>query len=350
MNGSASRCMEMPTEILASLADAVGGLGADGALVPHNDRMRALLAELQVCRHDELTARLDAQGEAQAFGRGEPVLLAAGAGLWQLRQVNAAGGPWLVATDVTDEHAAAGCRAALARSRQLGQLAGSLLHDLCNQLNSAVALAAHVRAFLQDPAELALLDELTGGSKQGVDLLRTVVRLLPRERQRRQRLALRGLLTETAVAVGKLLRLQGADLELRLGGVESWVRMPEAEVGQVLLAAVTTLLDLRAQHLTCELEGGHHAFANGRPRPAVRVGFAGVLPHAADSAAAAAALGQLAGEGRGLYASRTPPGLSLAGFARAVLVLSALGGESRVGARDGAVTIDYWLPLAGTGG
>jgi signal transduction histidine kinase len=162
---------------LDELAEGLATFAADGRLVPANAPMRALLGACGTSAGAASFAVEDLPLDAAARAlllRGEEVACDTAVGRWRLRVCALPDGRWLLARPPAAETAPA-----LARSRLLGALAGSIVHELANRLSIVVGFGDLLELQLQ-PAERERLQGMLAGAQESLRLLRSMVQLLDR--------------------------------------------------------------------------------------------------------------------------------------------------------------------------
>ncbi len=305
-----------------ALAEGMAAVAADGTLTAKNAAMRSLLA---ACGARSLsTLPLDAAVRAQ-LDAGAVACTTIDGRTFELRLHGAGERRWLCALDVGDcEHRVASELAA-ARSRLLGQLAGSIVHDLNNLLGSALGLASLLTPMATDPADRRLLDELQAGAQRGATLARAVARLLKVGPRQWQQVAVTGLVDEALAIAGRAAMARNVELAVTVAEGLPTIRVVATEAAQMLLHGLVALIDAAPLRVAVDVSAQRHAVGGGRERACVRV--------------------RLAAEGcrRGFGSGEAAP---LDWQALAALALRRAGGELTIDTAADAATIDYVWPAA----
>ncbi|MBX3464702.1 MAG: hypothetical protein KF830_16150 [Planctomycetes bacterium] len=294
-----------------ALAEGIATLGADGTLQPCNAAMRALLAVWS-----------PSPDERARLAGGAPVTVHAEDRTCVVRCAAAHGTTWVVAQAPDSDTVPAALAAA--RVRALGELAGSLAHELNNLFGAAMGTAAMLEANAADAADRRLAGELQRGAARGAVVARTLVRLLVATPRQRRDIAAAELVEGAVALCARAAAQKGVELRVAVAADLPPVRCLVDEASQALVQGLLGLLAQGARRLAVEVAACVAAAGGGRARPCVRVRIA------AEAVAPATAT----------------PGLD--GWRDlAALVLRRAGGDLVVAATPTGCQVDYLWPVAG---
>lgn len=334
----------LPAAITDALAEGIAGLDAAGGLQPRNDAMRGLLAAWSrpgAHAADLRAIGLDAGDEAR-LRAGEPVDVGVRGRHWRLRVVAADGADWLLAAETTDGWRSGASRVELARLRALAKSSGTIVHDFNNMLNAALGLAATLRPLVVDPVDVQILQELTQGTQQGAQLMRSVARMLTRPTGDRSRATVAAIADEAMSMAAKAFLQRGVKPEVQAATPSPIVRTEVAEAVQSLWHGMVALCELKPQALRIVADAETFAHGDGRPR---RWGRIRLVADGLDPAAAAELERMLAGASGLLRAIGNGP--VTPGLAASLFVQRRLGGDLLAKADGGTATLAFLLPALG---
>jgi hypothetical protein len=260
------------------LGDAVAAVAADEVLVPGNAVMRRLLGDAGLGGRASVTLSDLPLPPAvvQALRAGDAVVAVAGTTPWSLRLVAHAGERWLLGRELGDHERAVAAEAAAARLRLLAGLAATVVHDLGNQLASALGLAEIVQPHLTDPVERRGAEDFSQGVRAAATLGKGLARLLATGPRRRAPVVVDDLVAETLAVVAKALQRSGVALvhERAATSARTTVHAVAAELGEAVLQIVLAVAATSTRQLTVRVAPATATIADGRERPAVLVDFA----------------------------------------------------------------------------
>jgi signal transduction histidine kinase len=329
-----------PADLLAVLDEGVGLLAAAGGITAANDAMRGVLAAFGGAGAPAADLRalaVDADDEAR-LRAGEAIEVVRGGRHWRLRCRAAGGADWLLAVETTAARRAGSAVAELARMRLLGRTAGVLVHDFNNMLNAAIGLASTLRPLAADPVEVQLLQDMTGGTQRGAQLLRSVARMLARSPRERVRTPLGPVLAEALALAEKALLQRG--VRATVAAVpDVHVRSEPTEFVQAVWHGLAALAEAAPKSVRIEVDLAEASIGDGRPRRCARLRLVGV----GVDAAAATALCRLLGDADGMLSAIGAPATP-SGLAAALFLQRHLGGDLAAGFVDGVLTLRYLWP------
>lgn len=318
--------------------DVVATIDGDGRMAPRSEAASAWIERFgphvsDLLLDDDSRADLDA---------GDCVLMWAGEEAWELRRFEEQGAAWLVATDVTDREQRSASDHAARRCRALGRMAASVSHDLNNQFNLAMGLAAHLGLYVQSEDERRDLSELEQGTKVGGRMLSLLARMLSNVPARRTRIATPRLIDEALTLARK--SLEHADVALTERVEESLpdVRVVETDVVQAVTEVLYLLAELRATSANFSASAASLALADGRERRCVvvRCDVSGV------DAEQARAIAQAAGFEPGAVRAVAAGAGALDCVVTAALLHRRIGGELRCRADGEELVVEFCWPAA----
>lgn len=308
-----------------TLTEAVASVDADGALSPHNEPMRSLLA---ACGGGASLASLPLDAGARALlAAGDRITALIGGQPFELG-LHGTDRRWLLARDVGDRERAEASELAATRVRLLGRLAASIVHDFNNLLGSAMGLASMLVSNTSDPGERRLLEELQAGSQRSATLARGLARLLQVAPRQWRQTAAGDLVDEALAVVRRIATMQSVPIETRVAAGLPPIRVVADEVLQLLLHSLIAVLGRRPRRVFVDVTLQRRVLGAGRERACVGVR---VLAEGCESP----------------FDQEAAPGD--AWQPKGALAMSRMGGELAVAATADQTTIDYvWpaLPLA----
>lgn len=325
---------------VACFQDAVARIAADGELTPCNPQMDAWLGAFGRRMGD---LRMDEE-DREALTDGAPVVVRGvrmdGVGVhWELRRNVVDGEAWLTARDVTDRERRAATLLASLRSRGLGEIAGSLAHDMNNQLNSALALCAELSFLATEEEDVQSIRAVEQGTKIGATAFGALARMLARTPARRERVAVADLVDECTALVRKFLQQQGVQLTVTTADSLPSVRIVLADVVHALTSLLRKISELApaSVEITSQLRP-----LEGRSRGAVvvRVCVRGVDQ---DQAAAWARVARI--EAGSLHELASNAGLGQ-DLPVAVFLLRRFGGDLTTESAGDQLTLAFSMPAA----
>jgi len=332
---------------VASVSEALATIAPDGTITARNSAMRTLLLQLGPAgREARSLAELPLQPEQRGrLAAGEQVCLQVQDLQFDLRIVKCTTTVWLIASEPVAVAPPLALELAIARSRMLGGLVGTIVHDLANLLGAGLGLADAMRPRLTDPGELQILDELVQGTRQGAMLGRVLARLLGRAPRRRTAVALQDLVLEVMALVGKHSVQRGIDLRVVPTGRSPVVRVVTEDALQALLHGLLfcldgTMGDSEARSLVVEVGMEQRPLAGGRPRA---LAFVRLTASSFDASAARGA-GDLLERGTEVLQTASRLGESGRNLLHAALVMAGSGGELKVRGHEGAFGLEFLWP------
>lgn len=334
----------LPASVLAALGDGVAELAADGRIAPRNEAMHAVLAACSrpgAHAGDLRALGVEAADEARLRG-GEPVDIGAKGRHWRLRAVAGDGGAWLLATETTGEWRSGAARLELTRLRALAKSSGTIVHDFNNMLNAAIGLSATLRPMVVDPLDVQLLQELTAGTQQGAQLMRSVARMLMKAGVDRTRATLSSLVEEAMALAAKGFMQRGVKATVAPTAAPVQLRVDASEAVQSLWHGLTALCEMKPPTLLVAADAETVPLLDGRPRRCARVRLVaeGVDPTIA--AETVRLLGGASGWLRALGSSALTGGLGAA-----VFVQRRHGGDLTAALAGPQLTLTYLWPALG---
>lgn len=318
--------------------DVVASVDGDGRLDPRSaparDWIKRFGASIAALQLDE--------DERAELGAGDAVLVSAEDECWELRRIDADGEAWLVAADVTDRERRLASELASRRCRALGRMAASVSHDLNNQFNHAMAMAATMGLYVQSEEEQRDLQDLEQGTKVGARILGLLARALSTVPARRARVSSSALIEEALSLVRKSLEHAGIPLDEDLGEGLPDVRVFEMEIVQSVMELLYLVADLDAAKMRFKARVGALEVAGGRERRCVIASCeaSGVDAERARAVAQVAALEQ--GAVRAV-ASRSG---ALDCLVTAAFLHRRIGGELRCRLEGDVLALEFCWPCA----
>lgn len=325
----------LPLELLE---DALARIGDDGALAAVTPAMARWLDGRSASSLAQLA--LDDDQRAELHGGGV-VLLSDERGAFELQLLEHGGCSWLRVREVGEQLRASAAADEAARVRSLGRLAGTIAHDLNNQLNAAVGLSSMLSPLARDEIDRESLRSLDQAVMHGARLADMTARLLRRAPDRRASTDAEAVLTDLLTMVKKALDV--AEVELALDAFASSLRMRASHDGAVhaLMVGVMALLEGRPTSLRIGAFGERRAIADGREREVAVVRLDAIgLPE--DFAAMSRRLFAVAPGALGLGAGRE----AFAGVVGMVATQRRLGGDLVASMHGGVLRLEWLWPRA----
>jgi hypothetical protein len=313
---------------LDALSDAIGELLPDGAILPRNEAMRGLLAQVGESR---LAVLLPEASLRESLLSGDPVTVELDTATVELRCADG----WLVGVSI-----ARAVRGELAyrRALALAGAAGSIAHDLANLFGAAFGIADTLGDAVQTESDRRLLEGLAEGVRRGSQLTTAIERQL-RAPSRRRAVAEVGEVVESVAAMlGKVVQHKSLAIELQVASGLPAIRADGVELKQLLLHCAFLAIELGAKCLS--IRAAREPSSGGRPSVSLVLLAEGCTVSAGVVASAAAAVNLARGS---LSASE-----SVSDPARdaglAVLTLRRRGVESSAAADGSSLSVALRLP------
>jgi hypothetical protein len=260
---------------------------------------------------------------------------------WQLQKNLVADVVWLVVRDVTAIDRLAASRLATARSRSLAAMAGSLAHDLNNQINLVLALTAQFDALITRSDDRQSVQELESAAQTGARLLSVLAHLLIRREKSSELLQPDKLLADAMLLVEKSTVQAGVDLSVDCAQGLPSIRGSHVEIVQGVMEGFVALLGSGAKVIKCTMDREAIAVAGGRSRECV------VLCCKASpvDSVSSLSLRRIVDGQEGMLAEICSQPGALLGLANTVFVQKRMGGDLIMSAEDRDVCLRFSWPV-----
>jgi len=318
------------------IREAVAIVGADGALQPVNEAMRAWMTAVASTLEQ---VPLD-RDQRDALQQQESVTLSVADSAWDLRLVERDSTRWLFAEDVSQREANLAESLAAARCRWLGATAATLAHDLNNQFNAVLALSATLSYAIEDANDRQTVAELERGTKVGMRMVTSLARLLVRETKHRDLVAPVDLLEDALSMVKKSFNLQSIEVTSEMADDLPKLRVPHIEAVQSLMQGLVALQLAKPGRIACSVRVVDVAVSGGRERLCVVIGC---HADAGNAEVVERIKNVVTGHDDKWTAVRNHPD-DYESLANSVFLQRRLGGDLRAEVDTGGLRLDYIWP------
>ena len=329
--------MSSPLAIPAELVqDAIAHVDASGQLHPVTLAMHGWVENVASCIAD-LPLSKDQLSDLES---GAVVRLDLSGVCWQLQQNLVADVVWLVVRDVTAIDRLEASRLATARSRSLAAMAGSLTHDLNNQINLVLALTAQLDALITSPDDRQSVQDLESATQAGARLLSVLAHLLIRGERSSELLQPGELLADAVLLVEKSMVQGGVDLSVDYPQGLPSIRGSHVEIVQGVMEGFVALLGSGAKAIKCTMDRETIDVAGGRLRECVVLR----CKAAPVDSVAVLSLRRIVDGQEGMLAEICGQSDVLPGLANAVFVQKRMGGDLIMSAEGRDVCLRFSWP------